>query len=170
MLHVLSLVSPGEVDFPISPYGRETRRPFISTFLDFPVFVHSWLTRLQQGLLGILLLFYPAPKTAHRATRRLFSLWRQNLRRLGPLCFPYALTMGFPMSDFSSLRGRAMFWPAPAFSTSCAPQSPSSPCQTPLLRHFSFPCFLPTSTPKPRAEGSSPSAPAKKVRYRLCGT
>ena len=28
----------------------------------------------------------------------------------------------------------------------------------------------PTSTPKPRAEGSSPSAPAKKVRYRFCGT
>ena len=26
----------------------------------------------------------------------------------------------------------------------------------------------PTSTPKPRAEGSSPSAPAKKVRYRFC--
>ena len=32
------------------------------------------------------------------------------------------------------------------------------------------PVRFPTPTPKPRAEGSSPSAPAKKVRYRLCGT
>ena len=39
--------------------------------------------------------------------------------------------------------------------------TPALPCS---LLHF------PTSTPKPRAEGSSPSAPAKKVRYRLCGT
>ena len=36
-----------------------------------PGFVHNWPTRLQQGLLGtsVVLLPYPAPKTAHRATR-----------------------------------------------------------------------------------------------------
>ena len=36
--------------------------------------------------------------------------------------------------------------------------TPAFPC---------FPWFVSTSTPKPRAEGSSPSAPAKKVRYPL---
>ena len=36
-----------------------------------PEFAHNWPTRLQQGLLGtlVVLLPYPAPKTAHRAAQ-----------------------------------------------------------------------------------------------------
>ena len=50
-------------------------------------------------------------------------------------------------------------------STTLAPPSPRLAVGT--AQHRSFPRSLvhpPTSTPKPRAEGSSPSAPAKKER------